>query len=404
MLGVVGFCMGGSLALWSATVAENIQAAVGFYPAMPWERMSPTWPTTHGKAAMIHCSEEDGTSAAPGIQAAVEGDRGRRRHVEVFDYPGTHHAFFNDDRPEVHDPKRLGAGLGPHRRLPARAPREVPDPARLPHPATGQLFASPVPPGTGWPGDPSAPGTPVARDPGRRPRLARAAPGLRTLEARVGSAAPARGSWPGARRSPSRSGGRSRASRTGAAPIPGWGDDRAWLLIVGLAPAAHGGNRTGRIFTGDRSGDWIFAALHRAGLADPGAQRARRRTGSALVGARMAAPVRCAPPANKPLPVERDTCAPWFDRELSCSRPPAGPARAGRVRLGRAPGGRAPQGWAVPVRARASRTAPRCAAAPGGPPVTLLATYHVSQQNTFTGRLTEPMLDDVLARARALAG
>jgi len=103
VLGVVGFCMGGSLALWSPTVAENIQAAVGFYPAMPWERMNPTWPNYDGKAALIHCSEEDGTSEAEGIRTAVAAIEEAGGTVEVFDYPGTHHAFFNDDRPEVHD-------------------------------------------------------------------------------------------------------------------------------------------------------------------------------------------------------------------------------------------------------------------------------------------------------------
>ena len=101
-IGAVGFCMGGSLALWSATVAENIQAAVGFYPAVPWERMNPTWPSYAGKSALIHCSEEDGTSAAPGIQTAVSAIEGAGGSVEVFDYPGTHHAFFNDERPEVY--------------------------------------------------------------------------------------------------------------------------------------------------------------------------------------------------------------------------------------------------------------------------------------------------------------
>jgi len=101
-IGAVGFCMGGSLALWSATVAENIQAAVAFYPAVPWERMNPKWPSYAGKAAMIHCSEGDGTSAAPGIQAAVSAIESADGTVQVFDYPGTQHAFFNDDRPEVH--------------------------------------------------------------------------------------------------------------------------------------------------------------------------------------------------------------------------------------------------------------------------------------------------------------
>jgi carboxymethylenebutenolidase len=108
VLGVVGFCMGGSLALWSATVAENIQAAVGFYPAVPWERMDPDWPNYDGKAALIHCSEEDGTSAAEGIRTAVAAIEAAGGSVEVVDYPGTSHAFFNDDRPEVHDAAASG--------------------------------------------------------------------------------------------------------------------------------------------------------------------------------------------------------------------------------------------------------------------------------------------------------
>ena len=102
-IGTIGFCMGGSLALWSATLAPNVVAAVGFYPAMPWERMSPKWPNYAGKSAMIHCSEADGTSAAAGIQQAKEGIEEAGGTVEIFDYPGTDHAFFNDARPEVYD-------------------------------------------------------------------------------------------------------------------------------------------------------------------------------------------------------------------------------------------------------------------------------------------------------------
>ncbi len=99
----VGFCMGGSLALWSATLSPRVVAAVGFYPALPWERMSPSWPSYAGKVAQFHCSEDDGTSAAPGIQQAVRAIEAAGGSVETFDYPGTHHAFFNDDRPEVFD-------------------------------------------------------------------------------------------------------------------------------------------------------------------------------------------------------------------------------------------------------------------------------------------------------------
>lgn len=101
-VGTVGFCMGGSLALWSATLSEQIIAAVGFYPAVPWERMSPSWSNYAGKAALIHCSEADGTSAAEGIQQAVQAIEGAGGSVEVHDYPGTDHAFFNDQRPEVY--------------------------------------------------------------------------------------------------------------------------------------------------------------------------------------------------------------------------------------------------------------------------------------------------------------
>jgi len=104
-IGTVGFCMGGSLALWSATVAENIVAAVGFYPAMPWERMNPGWPNYAGKWAQIHCSQEDGTSEAIGIKTAVAAIEEAGGDVQVFDYPDTHHAFFNDERPEVYAPE-----------------------------------------------------------------------------------------------------------------------------------------------------------------------------------------------------------------------------------------------------------------------------------------------------------
>ncbi len=102
-IGCVGFCMGGSLALWSATLSADIVATVGFYPGLPWERMAPKWQNYHGKRALIHCSESDGTSTAPGIQLAVHAIEEAGGQVAVYDYPGTHHAFFNDDRPEVFD-------------------------------------------------------------------------------------------------------------------------------------------------------------------------------------------------------------------------------------------------------------------------------------------------------------
>ena len=102
-VGTVGFCMGGSLALWTGTLSSDVVAAVGFYPAVPWERMHPVWNNYQGKSVMMHCSEQDGTSTAPGIQAAWTAITTAGGDVEVFDYPGTHHAFFNDDRPEVYD-------------------------------------------------------------------------------------------------------------------------------------------------------------------------------------------------------------------------------------------------------------------------------------------------------------
>jgi uracil-DNA glycosylase len=288
---------------------------------------------------------------------------------------------------------------------PSRGPR-TPPPV-LAHPATGKPFASPVPPGTGWPGDPSSPDTPVADTPDAVRRLARSAADLDELEATVAvcRACPRLVAW---REQVAVEKRRAFAMEPyWGRPLPGWGDERAWLLVVGLAPAAHGGNRTGRIFTGDRSGDWIFAALHRAGLAtQPHSLHAA--DGQRLVGVRIAAPVRCAPPANKPTPAERDTCAAWFDREVRLLEP--------TVRVVLALGGFAWEvflgaaerlGWrlAPPAGTRRPRFAHGASVLldrPDGPPVTLLATYHVSQQNTFTGKLTEAMLDDVLALARRL--
>jgi uracil-DNA glycosylase family 4 len=177
-------------------------------------------------------------------------------------------------------------------------------------------------------------------------------------------------------------------------PVPGFGDPAARLVIVGLAPAAHGGNRTGRVFTGDRSGDWLFAALWRTGFANQPTSVAPG-DGLELRGAYVLAAVRCAPPANRPTPEERRTCAPFLRRELEL-------LADARVLL--ALGGFAYQALAAEV---GLRPRPRFghgveAAAPDGRHV--LCSYHPSQQNTFTGTLTEEMLDAVLARARELAG
>jgi uracil-DNA glycosylase family 4 len=179
------------------------------------------------------------------------------------------------------------------------------------------------------------------------------------------------------------------------APVPAFGDPDATVVVIGLAPAAHGGNRTGRMFTGDRSGDWLFRAMYRAGLASQPTS-VSRDDGLALHGAWVTAPVRCAPPANKPTPPERAACRPYLEREL---------ALLVRARVFVALGGfgyeAAAELLGVP------RPRPRFAHGvevplPGG--ATLLGCYHVSQQNTFTGRLTEDMLDAVFRRAAELAG
>jgi uracil-DNA glycosylase len=182
--------------------------------------------------------------------------------------------------------------------------------------------------------------------------------------------------------------------------VAGFGDPAARVLILGLAPAAHGGNRTGRIFTGDRSGDFLFAALHRAGFANQPTST-HREDGLRMLGAWVTAAVRCAPPANRPTPEERDTCQPWSVAELELL-----PGIRVAVCLGAF-------AWDAALRLRASATGgslprPRPRFGHGaehpGEPFTLLGCFHPSQQNTFTGKLTEPMIDTVLGRARELAG
>jgi len=184
-------------------------------------------------------------------------------------------------------------------------------------------------------------------------------------------------------------------------PIPGFGSATPRILVVGLAPAAHGANRTGRVFTGDRSGDWLFASLHRVGLANQPTS-VHAGDGLELVDTRIVAAVRCAPPQNKPTPLERDTCAPWLDTELSLiSESLRVMVALGSFGWTAALSAARRQGWSVP------KPTPRfghgATASLGGPgrDVLLLGSYHPSQQNTFTGKLTEPMLDDVLGRAAA---
>jgi uracil-DNA glycosylase family 4 len=185
-------------------------------------------------------------------------------------------------------------------------------------------------------------------------------------------------------------------------PVPGFGPPDASLLIVGLAPAAHGANRTGRMFTGDRSGDFLYAALHAVGLASQ-PTAVSRSDGLTLYGTRITAPVRCAPPANKPTPLERDTCRSWLTQELTLLRP----TLRAVVVLGafgwqsllptlatlgyRIPTPRPPFAHATHVQLT-------------DPTLHLIGCYHVSQQNTFTGRLTPAMVRDVLRLARDAAG
>jgi uracil-DNA glycosylase family 4 len=183
-----------------------------------------------------------------------------------------------------------------------------------------------------------------------------------------------------------------------AKPLEGFGDPRAAVVVIGLAPAAHGGNRTGRVFTGDRSGDWLYAALHRAGFANR-PDSVRRDDGLRLHGAYVTAVNRCPPPANRPTPAERDNCLPYLERELELLE---------RSRVLIALGGFAWDGALRALRAighPAPKPKPRfghgAEAAVGR--WTLVGCYHPSQQNTFTGRLTEPMLDQVFERAQALA-
>lgn len=268
----------------------------------------------------------------------------------------------------------------------------------LAHPRTGELFTSPVPPGSGWPGDPANATTPVAKTAAQVRRLAARAVTVQELDALVSvcRACPRLVAW---REEVAVAKRKSFADQPyWGRPATGFGAESPGIFVVGLAPAAHGANRTGRVFTGDRSGDFLFAALYRAGLANQ-AVCVDAADGMRLIDTRMAAAVRCAPPANAPTPPERATCVPWLQAEWRL----VGPS----VRVVIALGGFA---WRAALELIGSTVKPAPKFGHGATvtltsafgPVTLLGCFHPSQQNTFTGRLTEAMLDDIFTTANHL--
>lgn len=270
-----------------------------------------------------------------------------------------------------------------------------------PHPITGELFASPVPPGSGWPGDPATGATPIARSAGRVRTLASSASSLEALNARISvcRACPRLVSW----REEVATVGR-RASFAGepywGRPGPWFGDPSAPILIVGLAPAANGANRTGRMFTGDASGDFLFAALHRTGYANQ-AMSVGAGDGLSLTGIRILASARCAPPENKPTADEKSRCLPWLRRDLELTPGLHTIMTLGGIGWAGVLSAAAELGWTVPrPRPRFGHGASALLERPDGPPVRLVGCYHVSPHNTFTGRLTPAMLDEVLLSLR----
>ncbi|UXA12117.1 uracil-DNA glycosylase [Mycobacterium sp. SMC-8] len=278
-----------------------------------------------------------------------------------------------------------------------------PSQQRLPHPRTGELFTSPVRPGSGWPGDPATRRTAVAATPADVAAIAEAATSLKQVDAGISvcRACPRLVRW---REEVAVEKRRSYADEPyWGRPATGLGPARPRIFVVGLAPAAHGANRTGRVFTGDRSGDFLFASLYRSGLANqPTATDSG--DGLELIDVRVAAAVRCAPPGNAPAPAERSTCAPWLDAEWRLAGAGVGVIvalggfawQAALAMLRRAG---ASAGTPAPKFGHGATAAVRT---PRGD-VTLLGCYHPSQQNTFTGRLTPQMMDDIFATAREIS-
>ncbi|KGN32894.1 uracil-DNA glycosylase [Knoellia sinensis KCTC 19936] len=271
-----------------------------------------------------------------------------------------------------------------------------------PHPITGDPFLSPVPPGSGWPGDPAAPDTPVAHDEATVHELARTAPTLGELDARVSvcRACPRLVDW---RESVATQGRRASFAHEPywGRPGPSFGDPAADTLIVGLAPAANGTNRTGRMFTGDASGDFLYAALHRTGYANQPTS-VGAGDGLALNGIRIVAAVRCAPPENKPTAQEKATCATWLGRDLELLGDHLRVIMTlGAIGWNGVLAATTTLGWTVPKpKPKFGHLTETTLHTPTGHPVRLVGCFHVSPHNTYTGRLTPGMLDDALLSLR----
>lgn len=270
------------------------------------------------------------------------------------------------------------------------------------HPLTGDLMASPASPGSGWPGEPATPATPSATGPDLVPKLAAEAADLAELSARISvcRACPRLVEWRESVAIEHRRAAFAQEPYWGR-PVPAFGDPQARHLIIGLAPAAHGANRTGRMFTGDRSGEWLYAALHRAGFANR-REAVAAGDGLELTDLRITAPVHCAPPANKPTTSEKTTCGAWLDRELQLSA-----ERLTSILILGAIGWQAffaaaaRVGWQVPRPRPKFGHAVVSTVEAGGRRVRVIGCYHVSQQNTFTGTLTVEMLDEAMALLRS---
>lgn len=269
------------------------------------------------------------------------------------------------------------------------------------HPITGELFESPVPPGSGWPGDPATEATPVARTPARVRSLAASATDLDELNARISlcRACPRLVRW--------REGVATEGRRASFADQPYWGRPGPWfgdpgagILVVGLAPAANGANRTGRMFTGDASGDFLFAGLFRTGFANQ-PESVAAGDGLTLTGIRIVSAVRCAPPENKPTVAEKANCLPWLRRDLELTPGLHTIMTLGGFGWSGVLSAAVALGWQVPrPRPKFGHAAESRLIRPDGSVVRLVGCYHVSQHNTFTGRLTPQMLDEVLFSLR----